>query len=275
MYIVGEIGINHNGSLSTALQLIAMAKECGCDAVKFQMRTVDTVYTQEFLDSPRESPWGTTQRAQKEGLEFNLEEYQTIDEECSALGIEWSASAWDLGSLEFLETFDPPWHKIASAMATHRDFIEAVVATGRRTFASTGMCSVDGIEYLASRFSQNPGLLTLMHTVSLYPCPEKHLNLRMLGALAYHGNGCAVGYSGHEVATSPSLVAAVLGATVIERHITLDRSMYGSDQAASLERQGLADLVRRLRKLPAILGDGIKRTLPEEEAVAAKLRYWL
>jgi N-acetylneuraminate synthase len=271
--IVAEIGINHNGDMGIARDLIAMAKRCGCDAVKFQKRSVDVVYAPHVLDAPRDSPWGTTQRDQKNGLEFNSEEYGEIAGICRDLDIEWSASAWDIESLEFVESFNPPFHKIASALLTHRDLVEAVAALGRPTLISTGMATTDIIDDVVDRFRRDGTPFALMHTVSTYPTPESDLNLAVIQTLRRRYE-VPVGYSGHEPSVSPSIVAAALGAQVIERHITLDRTMYGSDQAASLEESGLRQLVATVRKIPRLIGSGVKDWAPGEEDVAAKLRYW-
>ena len=273
IFVIAEVGINHNGDMSVAKQLIDMAVDTGCDAVKFQKRTIDLVYTAEVLDASRESPWGNTQRDQKQGLEFTLEQYQEIDRYCRDKGILWSASAWDIPSLEFLDGFSPPFHKIASAMLTYRPFVEAVAAKGRLTLVSTGMATIEIIDEVVGIFKSAGTPFVLLHTVSTYPSPESDLNLSMIHTLLERYK-VPVGYSGHEPSVSPSIVAAVLGATVIERHITIDRSMYGSDQAASLEANGLRQLVTTLRKIPGMLGTGEKDWAPGEKAVAEKLRYW-
>lgn len=270
--IVAEIGINANGSLDIAKQLIDMAIECGCDAVKFQKRTIDLVYTPEELARPRESPWGHTNGDQKRGLEFNEMEYGEIDYYCGQVGIDWFASAWDIPSLEFLRQYNCPYNKIASAMLTHRDFVDAVIDQGKETFVSTGMSTLHEIEGVAQRFQNANCSFVLMHCVSTYPTPDIELNLRCIETLRQiHSR---VGYSGHETGPWPSVVAAALGAEVIERHITLDRTMYGSDQAASLERRGLETMVKNIRLLPQMLGTGVKEISAGERSVADKLRYW-
>ena len=271
--VIAEIGINHNGDMEIAKKLVSVAKEAGCDAVKFQKRDVNTVYSAEVLDSPRESPWGNTQRAQKEGLEFGEEEYKEIASFCSQIGIDWSASAWDLESLAFIEKFNPPFHKIASAMITHDEFVSEVAKLGRPTLISTGMTTMDRIEEVVGLFKNERTPFVLMHTVSTYPTPQSDLNLGLVPAL-FEKLGVPVGYSGHESSVSPSIVAASLGAVIIERHITLDRTMYGSDQAASLEPAGLKTLVGALRKLPESIGSGQKDLAPGEQEIADKLRYW-
>lgn len=271
--VIAEIGINHNGSLETAKKLIDIAVETGCDAVKFQKRTIDIVYSQEVLDAPRESPWGTTQRDQKEGLEFSREDYQEIDSYCKEKSIDWSASAWDLESLDFVESFNPPFHKVASAMLTHESFIEKVASFGRLTLVSTGMADLEMIRTVVEVFKNHKTPIILLHTVSTYPTPLENLNISAMLTLA-ETFGLPVGYSGHEASVSPSFIAASLGAVVIERHITFDRAAYGSDQSASLEENGLRNLVNVLRKIPVAMGSGEIDWAPGEREVAAKLRYW-
>lgn len=273
VYVIGEIGINHNGDLEIAKQLIDMAKRCGCDAVKFQKRTLDIVYTKELLDSPRESPWGTTQREQKEGLEFDEPDYDEIDRYCKEVGIDWFASAWDIPSQKFLRKYDLKYNKVASALVTHPDFLDVVAEEKKPTFLSTGMCTWEEIDRAVAIFKKHDCPLTLLHTVSEYPAPDEVLNIACMQTLRQH-YGLPVGYSGHESSVSPSVVAAALGAVAIERHITLDRAMYGSDQSASLEEPGLRTMVNMIRKIPVALGDGEKRITKKEEGVAGKLRYW-
>lgn len=271
--VIAEIGINHNGDIQLAKRLIQMAHSVGCDAVKFQKRTVDVVYSRDQLDAPRDSPWGTTQRDQKLGLEFGTEEYDEIDAFCRQLGIDWTASAWDLQSLEFVEAYDPPFHKVASAMTTHSEFVSRVAELGRPAIVSTGMADLEVLDNVVRVFQAAHTPLTLMHTVSTYPAQEADLNLNVMRTLRERYR-VPVGYSGHESSVSPSIIAVALGARVIERHITIDRTMYGSDQAASLEESGLRQLVSTVRKIPAMMGDGNKRWAPGEADVARKLRYW-
>jgi N-acetylneuraminate synthase len=273
VFFIGEIGINHNGDLEIAKKLIDMAKSADCDAVKFQKRTIDIVYTPEVLDAPRKSPWGTTQREQKEGLEFGSTEYDEIDRYCKEKKIEWFASAWDLSSQEFLKAYKCRFNKIASAMSTHKEFVETVAAEGRPTFISVGMCTYDDIQFAVDTFRKHDCPFTLMHTVAEYPVPEERLNLLGIVDLRERFN-CSVGYSGHEASVSPSLIAATMGASAIERHITLERAMYGSDQAASLEGPGLMQLVAQVRKIPIALGVKEKQITDGEKAAAEKLRYW-
>lgn len=270
--IVAELGINHNGDLDLALKLIDLAQQCGADAVKFQKRTIDVVYSPAEQAKPRCHPWGTTNGEQKWHLEFGRAEYDAIDQHCRDIGLPWFASAWDLDSLAFLKPYRLPYNKIASAMLTHWAFLEAVAAEGKETFISTGMSTLAQIQAAVDVFTARHCPFVLLHCVSTYPCPDDQLNLRCLDTLRkLHPH---VGYSGHEVSPVPSIIAAALGAEVIERHLTLDRSMYGSDQAASLEGHGFAYMVDAIRRLPGYLGDGVKGVSPEEAAVAKKLRYW-
>lgn len=272
--IIGEIGINHNGDVEIAKRLIDMAKAAGCDAVKFQKRTIDIVYTKEFLDSPRESPWGTTQRAQKEALEFGKEEYDEIDAHCRKVGIDWFASAWDVSSQLFLRQYNLKYNKIASPMIAHRELLETVAEECKPTFISTGMSGYEQIDVAVEIFQRRDCPFVLMHCVSEYPVPEHLLNLRCIVELRRRYK-CPVGYSGHEATMIPSMLAAMMGAVAVERHITLDRAMYGSDQAASLERRGLEMLVGYVRTIPIVMGDGVKRVTQAEFANAKKLRYYL
>ena len=273
VFVIAEIGINHNGDLSIAKQLIDMAKAIGCDAVKFQKRTIEIVYTKDVLDSPRESPWGTTQRAQKEGLEFGKAEYDEIDRYCRETGIEWFASAWDVPSQIFLRQFDLRYNKIASAMITHNDLLRTVAEERKPTFISTGMSTYEQIDAAVTIFKQYGCPFVLMHCVATYPAAEEELNLQMIHKLRERYK-CPVGYSGHEASVSPSVIAAAMGAVAIERHITLDRAMYGSDQAASLEKAGLETMIAQICKLPRVLGTGVKSVSEGETMNAAKLRYW-
>ena len=274
IYIIGEIGINHNGDLAVAKDLINVAKDAGCDAVKFQKRTIDIVYTKDVLDSPRESPWGTTTRQQKEGLEFGLQEYQEIDAYCKELGIDWSASAWDQESQRFLQQFDLKFNKIASAMVVDTNFLKLVASEKRHTYLSTGMCTMEEIQTAVDIFKESGCPFELMHTVSTYPMRDEDANLNCIPMLR-EKFGCDVGYSGHEVGLAVSYAAAALGITSLERHITLSRAMYGSDQSASIEPSGLRNLVGAVRKIELAMGDGTKRILKEELPIAEKLRLHL
>jgi N-acetylneuraminate synthase len=273
VFVIAEIGINHNGDLDLAKRLIAVAQAAGCDAVKFQKRSIDVVYAPEVLDQPRESPWGSTQRAQKEGLEFGEAQYDEIDRYCRALGIDWFASAWDVDSQRFLAKYKLRYNKIASAMLTNRALVEAVAAERKLTFVSTGMCTLDEVDAAVALMRAADCPFILMHTVSTYPTPVGELNLMAMETLRKR-YGASVGYSGHETSVEPTMMAAILGAVAIERHITLDRAMYGSDQSASLEPGELHGLVDQLRLLPSMLGDGEKCVTTGEAGVAKKLRYW-
>jgi N-acetylneuraminate synthase len=273
IFIIAEIGINHNGNIKIAKEMIDMAVNAGCDAVKFQKRDINTVYTKEILDSYRESPWGNTQRAQKEGLEFSKKEYDEIGQYCQAKNIEWFASAWDENSQKFLRQYNFKNNKIASAMLTHLPLLEMVAAEGKHTFISTGMSEYEHIDCAVDIFRKANCEFTLMHCVSTYPCPDEECNVSMIPVLQsrYH---CPVGYSGHETGPLPSVLAVTMGAVALERHITLDRAMYGSDQAASLGKRGLELMVRDARKVHEILGTGKKVVLDKEKIVERKLRYF-
>tara|TARA_B100000809_G_scaffold248777_1_gene279238 strand:- start:115 stop:1002 length:888 start_codon:yes stop_codon:yes gene_type:complete len=270
---IAEIGINHNGDIDIAKQLIDMAKTSDCDVVKFQKRTIDIVYTQEVLDSPRDSPWGTTQREQKEGLEFGQDEYEEIDAYCKKVGIDWFASAWDVPSLTFLRQYNLKYNKIASPMLPHVPLLEAVAAEQKPALISTGMSTYEDIDTAVEIFRDRDCPFVLMHCVSEYPLAENSVNLRGIVELRRRYD-CPVGYSGHEVTMIPGALAAMMGAVVVERHISIDRSMYGSDQSASLERRGLEMMVDYIRTIPVVMGDGVKKVSDAELTNAAKLRYW-
>ena len=272
VFITAEIGINHNGDINIAKKLIDVASKAGCDAVKFQKRTVEKVYSKEVLDSHRDSPWGTITREQKIGLEFELNEYQLIDEYCKEKNIEWYASSWDLDSRDFLRKFNLNHNKIASAMLTNIPLVKKIAEEKKYCFISTGMSTMEQIHDVIKIFQEFDCPFELQHSNSSYPMKPEEANLKCIQTLKekFH---CNVGYSGHESMGYLICVSAVLlGATSIERHITLDRSMYGSDQAASLEPQGLERLVRDIRTIDKILGDGVKRVWPSEIPVMNKLR---
>ena len=271
IFIIAEIGINHNGDVENAKQLIDVAKIAGADAVKFQKRTIDRVYTKELLDSPRESPWGTTQRAQKEGLEFGLDEYQEIDAYCKENGIEWFASAWDLESKKFLRQFDCKYNKVASAMIVYEDLIKEVASEKKHTFISTGMTKFEEIDRAVEIFKEADCPFELMHCVSTYPMNDEDANLNRIKTLRNRYQ-CNVGYSGHEIGLAVSYAAAALGITSLERHITLDRAMYGSDQAASVEPAGFLHLLGAVRKIEKAMGNGDIAMNNKEIPVAEKLR---
>ncbi len=272
-FIIAEIGINHNGSLEIAKQLIDMAADCGCNAVKFQKRAIDVVYTEDYLASPRKSPWGATQREQKKGLEFEQQEYNKIERYCRQKNIEWFASAWDEQSQQFLRQYKLNYNKIASTMLTNIPFLELVAQEKKHTFISTGMSTYKEIDKAVQIFNDYDCPFTLMHCVSTYPSEDEECNILMVQTLQERYN-CDVGYSGHERGVTPSILAVAFGARVIERHITLDRTMYGSDQAASLEKRGLEILVRDSRSVQEILGDGEKYFTDKEKPIAKKLRYF-
>ncbi len=271
IFIVGEIGINHNGDLDIAKQLIDVTAEAGADAVKFQKRTVEVVYSKEFLDSPRESPWGTTQREQKMGLEFGEPEYTEIDRYCKVKGIEWFASAWDVESQRFLRKFNLKHNKIASAMIVYDDLLREVALERRHTFISTGMSTVHEVDHAVEIFRAAGCPFELMHCMSTYPMDDEDANLNRIKTLRDRYQ-CNVGYSGHEVGLAVSYAAAALGITCLERHITLDRAMYGSDQAASVEPAGFRQLVGAVRKIENAMGTGEIAVHPKELPIAKKLR---
>ena len=272
IFVIAEIGINHNGDMSLCKELIDVAVDANCNAVKFQKRNIDNVYTQDFLDSPRESPWGTTQREQKAGLEFNTKEYEQINQYCKEKGIKWFASAWDLDSQKFLQQFDCKYNKVASAMIVYEELLQMIANEGKHTFISTGMTTYDDIQKAVDIFTKANCPFELMHTVSTYPMKDEKANLKMINTLR-NKYQCNVGYSGHEISSYQlPMIAVSLGATSIERHITLNRAMYGSDQAASLEKAGLVRMVRDIRVIDKIMGDGKKRIWDSELPVQKKLR---
>lgn len=272
LYLIAEIGINHNGDLEIAKRLIKDAAEAGFDGVKFQKRTVEKVYTKEFLDSPRQSPWGDTQRAQKEGLEFGAADYAEIDKYCKDLSIDWSASAWDLDAQLFLRNYDLKFNKVASAMLGNFPLLKLIAQEQRRTFISTGMSTIEEIDEAVNLFIKANCPFELMHCNSTYPMQETDANLGCIPMLKKR-YGCEVGYSGHESSLLKVCTTAVaLGATSIERHITLDRAMYGSDQAASIETHALRDFVETIRIIPKLFGSSEKIISDKELEVRKKLR---
>ena len=272
IFIIAEIGINHNGDLNIAKQLIDVAKDSGCDAVKFQKRDINLVYTEDYLKSLRESPWGTTQRDQKEGLEFGFNEYIELDKYCKGKNIEWFASAWDINSQEFLKQFNCKYNKVASPMIVYKDLLEKIAEEGKHTFISTGMSTYEDINEAVKIFNRQNCPFELMHAVSAYPLKPEDVNLEMVKTLREKYN-CNVGYSGHEQNIEVSLAVSALGITSLERHITLDRTMYGSDQSASLEIKGLRELIGAIRKIEIALGEEkLGNILDEEKPIAAKLR---
>ena len=275
VFITAEIGINHNGDISIAKKLIDIAKNAGCDAVKFQKRDVEKVYSKEILNQSRESPWGTTQREQKLGLEFSLKEYSTINKYCKKKRIPWFVSCWDVGSQIQMRKFKTKYNKVASAMLVHNKLLKTIAGEKKYTFISTGMSTLKDIEKAVKIFRKFKCPFELMHSHSAYPMNPEEANLKLISVLKNKFK-CKVGYSGHETGSYLICVtAALLGATSIERHITLDRTMYGSDQAASLEPGGLFRLVRDLREIEKILGDGKKRIWNSELPAKEKLRQIL
>jgi N-acetylneuraminate synthase len=270
--IIAEIGINHNGDIKIAKKLVDLAIDAGCDAVKFQKRTIDKVYSKEILDSPRESIWGTTTRDQKLGLEFEKNEYDEIDSYCKKLEIEWFASSWDIESQLFLRKYDLNHNKIASAMLTNHELLNVVAEEKKHTFIATGMSTIEEISQAIKIFKNNNCPFELMHTNSSYPMKLEEANLKCITSLQNEFH-CDVGYSGHEVDSYICcIVSATLGATSIERHITLSRALPGSDQAASLEPVGLERMVRDVKRVESISGDGVKRIWDSEIPVMKKLR---
>lgn len=268
-FVVAEIGINHNGDLDIARKLISAAVLSNCDAVKFQKRTVDEVYTPQELAKPRESPFGTTNGDLKRGLEFGMDQYKAIDEYCRTLKVVWYASCWDKASVDFIARFDPPCFKIASATLTDDDLLRHHRQSRKPIILSTGMSTVEQIDHAVEVLGTSD--LVLLHCTSTYPCKVEELNLRAIQTLRERYQ-VPVGYSGHEVGLSTSVAAAVMGACMIERHITLDRAMWGSDQAASVEPQGMARLGRDIRAIERAMGDGVKRVYDSEIPVRDKLR---
>ncbi len=271
-FLIAEIGINHNGDINIAKKLIDESKNAGFHAVKFQKRTIEKVYSKEILDSPRESPWGTTQRDQKEGLEFKEDQYKVIDQYCKKKGIQWFASAWDKESLLFLDKFNLKFHKIASAMIVDKNFLNEVAKRKKHTFISTGMSSLDDISTAVEIFRKKSCPFELMHCVSTYPCKSEHVNLNAINSLKKKFK-CNVGYSGHENGIIISIAAYSIGISSLERHVTLDRTMYGSDQSASLEIKGMRELINGIKKVDLALGNGkMGIVLDEEKKIAKKLR---
>ena len=272
LFLIAEIGINHNGDLGIAKQLIDAAAAAGFDAVKFQKRTIDKVYTREFLDAPRESPWGSTQRAQKEGLEFTASDYKEIDRYCNEKGLQWTASAWDMDAQIFLQQFNCSFNKVASPMLGHIPLLKLIASEKKKTFISTGMCTLEELDKVVKIFKNVNCPFELMHCNSTYPMKEEDANLLCIPMLK-NRYGVNVGYSGHESSLIKVCTTAVtLGATSLERHITLDRAMYGSDQAASIEAHALSDFATSVRVISEIMGTGIKTLSEAELKTREKLR---
>lgn len=268
-FIVAEIGINHNGSIEIAKKLIDIARLCGCNAVKFQKRTIEKVYTKEELEAPRQSVFGNTNGDLKRGLEFGYSEYKTIDEYCKKIGMLWFASCWDVESVDFIEQFDVCAHKISSACLSDTELLKKVKSTNKPILLSTGMSTIEEIDEAVKTLGNDN--LVIYHCTSTYPTKNNEINLKVIPKLKERYN-CPIGFSGHEKGIFPSSAAVILGACSIERHITLDRTMWGSDQAASLEPEGLRKLVRDIRNIPDILGDGNKVVYESELPIRKKLR---
>ena len=274
-FVIAEIGINHNGDIEIAKKLVDMAFDAGCDAVKFQKRSIEKVYAQKMVDAPRDSPWGTTQREQKSGLEFSEKEYQIIDNYCKKKKIPWFVSCWDTESQIRMRNFKTKFNKVASAMLTHEKLLKLIAGEKKYTFISTGMSTIKDIEKAVKIFKRHKCPFELMHSHSTYPMPIEEANLRVIRTLKKKFK-CNVGYSGHETGSYLlPIIAVTLGATSIERHITLNRAMYGSDQAASLEKTGLIRMVRDIREIDKVLGDGKKRIWNSELPIQKKLRETL
>ena len=271
-FLIAEIGINHNGDIEIAKKLISNAKDAGFDAVKFQKRDLELVYSKELLDSPRESPWGKTQRDQKNGLELSEKEYDEINQYCQNKNIEWFCSAWDKNSLNFLKKYKLKFNKIASAMIVDKNFLNEVAKEKKHTFISTGMSSKKNIEDAVEIFRNHNCPFELMHCVSTYPMAPEEANLETINALKKTYE-CKVGYSGHENGVAISIAATMFNISSLERHITLDRTMYGSDQAASLELQGMMNLTSSIEKvLLAVGNEKLGHVSDQEKIIAKKLR---
>jgi len=271
VYVTGEIGINHNGDLHNAFALIDAAAAAGCDAVKFQKRTPEICVPRDQWGIERDTPWGRmTYLDYRHKVEFDADDYHAIDQHCRKRGIDWFASPWDVPSVDFLERYDVPAHKVASACLTDDELLRRLRETGKTIVASTGMSTPQQIRHAVEVLGSDRVLLC--HTTSTYPAPTNELNLRMLNTLEREFPNVPIGYSGHETGLQTTVAAVALGAVFIERHITLDRAMWGSDQAASVEPQGLQRLVRDIRTVEASLGDGVKQVYEGEKSAMKKLR---
>lgn len=268
-FVIAEIGINHNGDIDLAKRLISVAVAAGCDAVKFQKRTVDVVYSAEELAKPRESPFGTTNGDLKRGLELDYYDYQEIDAFCRSSKIQWFGSCWDEGSVDFIDRFNPPCYKIASASLTDDNLLRHTRAKGRAIILSTGMSTLEQIDHAVEVLGKED--LMLLHACSTYPAYYNELNLKAIPVMRER-YGVPVGYSGHETGIASTVAAATIGACCVERHITMDRSMWGSDHAASLEPNGISRVVRDIRLVEQSMGDGVKRVYEREQPIIKKLR---
>jgi N-acetylneuraminate synthase len=268
-YIIAEIGINHNGDIELAKKLIDVADAAGCNAVKFQKRTIDVVYTPEELSKPRENPFGPTNGDLKWGLEFGFEEYKEIDRYCKELGITWFASCWDEASVDYISQFDVPCYKIASASLTDDSLLIHHKSKGLPIILSTGMSTIEEIDHAVELLGKKD--LIIMHSTSTYPAHYEELNLKVIPFLRQR-YGVPVGYSGHETGLASSVAAVALGASVVERHLTMDRAMWGSDHAASLEPNGMTRMIRDIRLIETAMGDGVKRVYGREIPIIKKLR---
>lgn len=268
-FIIAEIGINHNGSVKLAKQLIDIAVSAGCQAVKFQKRTVEVVYTKEELAMLRPNPFGATNGDLKRGLEFGYEEYSEIDSYCKSKGILWFASCWDEASVDFIDQFDPPCYKISSASLTDDDLLLHTKKKGKPILLSTGMSTMEEIDHAVELLGADN--LLIFHCTSTYPTDKNQINLAMIQTLANRYD-CPIGYSGHERGITPSILSIVYGAVSVERHITTDRAMWGSDHAASLEPEGLFRMIRDIRQIPEMAGNGVKEVYDDEKPIIKKLR---
>jgi N-acetylneuraminate synthase len=271
VYVIGEIGLNHNGDVEIAKRLIDVAADAGAQAVKFQKRTPELATPEHMKDVPRETPWGTmTYLDYRRRVEFGRDEYLELGAYAATRGLDWFASPWDVPSVAFLEDLDVVAHKVASASVTDIELLEALAATGKPIILSTGMSTTDEIDAAVAVLGTDD--LVMMHATSSYPMPPEEANITVIRTLQWRFPEVPIGYSGHERGLQISLAAVALGAVAVERHITLDRTMWGSDQAASLEPTGFAHLIRDIRIISEALGDGVKRVYPGEEAPKAKLR---
>ena len=273
-FLIAEIGINHNGSVQLAKELIDLAKKYNFDAVKFQKRDPDICVPEHQKNEIRNTPWGKMTYLQyKKKIEFGEGEYKAIDDYCKKIKINWFCSPWDVNSLKFLKKFKTKYNKVASAMITNKNLLELIARERKLTFISTGMSEVKDVNYAVKIFKKNKCDFVLMHCVSTYPCADKDLNLNLIIAFKEKFK-CKIGYSGHETTVSPTYAAWFLGADYIERHITLDRTMYGTDQSASLSEAGIRELTNILSKFPSMLGDGKKIITKDEKKLIPKFRYW-